>query len=172
MTYHDHSTLPEALLEQLAASGMDALPELFRVLLNAAMQIERQKHLGAAPNERTEQRTGYANGYKDYPIAGWLLQKQINKKWSLGGELFGHGAEGEAATSTAASTLLDLGGTYEFKDGFDLLFAAGRSVYGQPETYTYLAAYWTWGPGGADEDADAGGSGAKMLNALTRMRPR
>jgi len=29
------------------------------------MQIERQKHLGAAPNERTDQRTGYANGYKD-----------------------------------------------------------------------------------------------------------
>lgn len=115
---------------------------------------------------------GYANGFKNYPFAGWLLQKQINKKWSLGGELFGHGAEGEAATSTAASTLLDLGGTYEFKDGFDLLFAAGRSVYGQPETYTYLAAYWTWGPGGADEDAASGGSGAKMLNALTRMRPR
>ena len=29
------------------------------------MQIERQKHLGAAPHERTEERTGHANGYKD-----------------------------------------------------------------------------------------------------------
>ena len=29
------------------------------------MQIERQKHLGAAPHERTPDRTGYANGYKD-----------------------------------------------------------------------------------------------------------
>ena len=111
-------------------------------------------------------------GFKNYPFAGWLLQKQINKKWNLGGELFGHGAEGEAATSTRASTLLDLGGIYEFKPDFDLLFAAGRSVYGQPETYTYLSLYWTWGPGGADEQAASGGTDAKMLNALTRMRPR
>ncbi len=49
--------------------------------------------------------------------------------------------------------MLDLGGIVEFKPGFDLLFAAGRSVYGQPETYTYLSLYWTWGPGGAGDPA-------------------
>lgn len=65
MTYQNDFTLSEALLEQLTASGLDALPTLFQVLLNAAMQIERQKHLGAAPHERTEERTGHANGYKD-----------------------------------------------------------------------------------------------------------
>jgi len=65
MTYRDDSTLSEALLEQLTTQGLEALPDLFRVLLNAAMQIERQKHLGAAPHERTEARTGQANGYKD-----------------------------------------------------------------------------------------------------------
>ena len=53
---------------------MDALPDLFRVLLNAAMQIERQKHLGAAPHERTEQRTGHANGYKDKTLSTRLGQ--------------------------------------------------------------------------------------------------
>jgi len=45
--------------------GIDALPDLLRTLLNAAMLFERQKHLGAAPHERTEQRTGHANSYKD-----------------------------------------------------------------------------------------------------------
>jgi len=70
MTYHNDFTLSDALLDhgflgQLSADGLDALPDLFRVLLNAAMQIERQKHLGAAPHERTEARTGHANGYKD-----------------------------------------------------------------------------------------------------------
>ena len=65
MTYQNDFTLSEALLEQLTASGLDALPTLFQVLLNTAMQIERQKHLGAAPHERTEERTGHANGYKD-----------------------------------------------------------------------------------------------------------
>ena len=65
MTYQNEFTLSEALLEQLTAEGLEALPTLFQVLLNAAMQIERQKHLGAAPHERTEERTGHANGYKD-----------------------------------------------------------------------------------------------------------
>ena len=65
MTYHEDFTLSTPLLEQLSAGGLDALPALFQVLLNAAMQIERQKHLGAAPHERTEERMGHANGYKD-----------------------------------------------------------------------------------------------------------
>jgi hypothetical protein len=94
-------------------------------------------------------------GYKDYPFAGWLVQRQLNKKVTLGVEFFGHGAEGEAATSTRASTMADLGGIYEFKEGFDLLFAAGRSVAGQPETYTYLSLYWTWPKDKAAEDDNA-----------------
>ena len=65
MTYQNEFTLSEALLGQLTADGLEALPTLFQVLLNVAMQIERQKHLGAAPHERTQERTGHANGYKD-----------------------------------------------------------------------------------------------------------
>jgi hypothetical protein len=110
-------------------------------------------------------------GYKNYPFAGWLVQRQLSKKLTLGTELFGHGAEGEAATSTRASTMLDLGGIVEFKPGFDLLFAAGRSIHGQPETYTYLSLYWIWGPGGAgDAEQPASGTSSKMLSSLTRMR--
>ena len=74
MTYHDDSTLSVPLLEQLTTQGLDALPDLFRVLLNAAMLFERQKHLGAAPHERTEGRTGHANGYKDKTLATRLGQ--------------------------------------------------------------------------------------------------
>jgi hypothetical protein len=120
-----------------------------------------------------------ATGYKDYPFSGLLVQRQLSKKLTLGTELFGHGAEGPAATSTRAATLLDLGGIYEFKPGFDLLFAAGRSIHGQPETYTYLSLYWTWGPGGAGDTGGAGGqdqassaTGSKMFSALTRLRMR
>ena len=70
MTCHDDFTLSAALLEQgsleqLSTQGLGALPALFPVLLNAAMQIERQKHLGATPHERTPERTGHANGCKD-----------------------------------------------------------------------------------------------------------
>ncbi|BDI31588.1 transposase for insertion sequence element ISRM5 [Capsulimonas corticalis] len=65
MTYQNDCTLSEQFLDQLCGQGLDALPELIRIVLNNAMQLERQKFLGAAPHERTEQRTGYANGYKD-----------------------------------------------------------------------------------------------------------
>ena len=113
---------------------------------------------------------------QELPLLRPAGQRQLSKKLTLGTELFGHGAEGPAATSTRAATLLDLGGIYEFKPGFDLLFAAGRSVFGQPETYTYLSLYWTWGPGGAGDQGDpaqpGSGTGSKMLSALTRLRLR
>jgi len=48
--------------------------------------------------------------------------------------------------------MLDLGGYYSFKPGFQLLFSAGHTVVGQAETYTYLALYWTWGPKGEEND--------------------
>ena len=64
MTYPDDCTLPEEFLEQLATQGMDGLPELIRILVNEAMQLERQKHLNAAPFERSPERRGRANGYK------------------------------------------------------------------------------------------------------------
>jgi hypothetical protein len=125
--------------------------------------------------ETVNSAAGYANGYKDFPFAGLLVQRQFNKKWTFGGELYGHGAEGPAATSTRAATMLDLGGIYEFHEGFDLLFAAGRSIYGQPETYTYLSLYWTWGPKDATDPGDKdqpAATGSKMLSALTHFRPR
>jgi len=46
MTYQDDFTLPTELLEQVAEQGLDFLPELIRILINTAMQVERQKHLG------------------------------------------------------------------------------------------------------------------------------
>ena len=70
MTYQNNFTLSAALLEQLTTSGLDALPTLFQVLLNAAMQIERQNHLGAAPH----QRTGHANGLKEKTLTSRLGQ--------------------------------------------------------------------------------------------------
>ena len=64
MTYKLDSTLTNELLEQISEEGFDYLPEMLRILVNAAMQAERQKHLGAEPYERTPERRGYANGYK------------------------------------------------------------------------------------------------------------
>lgn len=64
MTYQPDFTVPAELLEQIASQGLDVIPELIRVVLNAAMQVERQQHLQAAPYQHAPERTGHANGYK------------------------------------------------------------------------------------------------------------
>ena len=48
----------------LAEKGLEAVPELMRVLINNVMQVERSKYLQAGEYERTEDRKGHANGYK------------------------------------------------------------------------------------------------------------
>ena len=50
--------------EELAEKGLEALPEMMRILINQAMQAERSKYLQADEYERTEDRKGHANGYK------------------------------------------------------------------------------------------------------------
>jgi putative transposase len=65
MTYHPDCTLPEGLLEQIADSGLAALPEAIRLLLNMAMLLERQQFIGAGPYERSADRQAHANGFKD-----------------------------------------------------------------------------------------------------------
>jgi transposase-like protein len=69
MTYDLNRTLPEEFLESIAEQGMDVLPELIQTVVNAAMRLERQRYLQASPYERSDQRRGYANGYKPKTVA-------------------------------------------------------------------------------------------------------
>ncbi len=58
-------TLSKELLERLTEEGLDALPDMIRIVINTAMQAERLKYLGvAAPYERSTERADQANGYK------------------------------------------------------------------------------------------------------------
>ena len=69
MTYKTDCTLPDELLDQIAEQGLEALPEMIRTIINAAMQIERQNHLGVGPYERSPDRRDHANGYKSKTVA-------------------------------------------------------------------------------------------------------
>ena len=64
MTHQDDCTLPLELLEQIAEQGLDYLPELVRIVVNNAMQAERQKYLGVSPYVRSNERQGHSNGFK------------------------------------------------------------------------------------------------------------
>lgn len=78
MTDHPHSTLSEDLLETIAEHGLDYLPEALRLLLNAAMLLERQKYLGVQqPYERTDTRRDQANGFKDKTLTTRLGQMTV-----------------------------------------------------------------------------------------------
>ena len=64
MTLSTNDTVLYQIETTLAEIGLDGLAEALRVLLNEIMKIERAEHLRAKPYERTEERRGYANGYK------------------------------------------------------------------------------------------------------------
>ena len=49
MTYRGDFTLPAEILEQIAEQGFEALPELIRIVVNAAMQTAPPVLAGAAP---------------------------------------------------------------------------------------------------------------------------
>ena len=68
MTYQSDFTLPSEILEQIAEQGFDFLPELIRIVINAAMQAERQQYLQVAPYQHSPDRRGHANGYKPKTI--------------------------------------------------------------------------------------------------------
>jgi hypothetical protein len=99
-------------------------------------------------------------GYRDYPFAGWLVQRDLGKKWTLGTEVFYHGPQGLATAQTRPATLFDIGGYYKFRDpGFQLLFCYGHTAVGQKETYAYLGLYWTWGHKSVDPNNPTGNFG-------------
>lgn len=61
---HLSHTQSDAMLNHFLADGLEGLPGAIGLLINAAMKIERSQHLQATANERTDQRLGFANGFK------------------------------------------------------------------------------------------------------------
>ena len=53
----------EAAYAALLTHGLDGAGEALRILVNEASKIERAQHLNAQPYERSEGRSGYANGF-------------------------------------------------------------------------------------------------------------
>jgi transposase-like protein len=64
MACDENYTASEDVLDLLSEQGLGSIPEVVRILINAAMVAERQKFLGVGPYERGEARTGRANGFK------------------------------------------------------------------------------------------------------------
>lgn len=55
----------DTLINLLFDDGLqNAIPKIIEILMNTAMLLERERHIGAAPHQRRVERNGYANGYK------------------------------------------------------------------------------------------------------------
>lgn len=64
-------------MKQIAAEGLEALPELSRILINEAMRSEPEQHLGTGHYERSPERRWYANGYKPMKVKTCLGEIQF-----------------------------------------------------------------------------------------------
>jgi len=65
MDEQNQNTHQDPLINLLFDGGLQsALPRIAEILMNAAMLLEREAHIGAAPYQRGIGRNGYANGFK------------------------------------------------------------------------------------------------------------
>ena len=85
----------------------------------------------------------HAPGQRDHAFGGWLLQRDLGEKLTLGGEVF---AQGAGAVDGRGSVLANLGGLVHLTPGFSIIFSGGRTIQGERHTVAYLGLYWTWGP--------------------------
>jgi hypothetical protein len=94
-------------------------------------------------------------GQRSYSFGGLLVQRTLSKPLTLGMEIYLQGAQvdappGTPATSVAGarwSSIVNIGGIYNFTPDFSLLFSGGHSIAGDGTAVYYLALYRTWGPG-------------------------
>jgi Putative MetA-pathway of phenol degradation len=84
-----------------------------------------------------------AEGARSCFFAGWLLQRDLGKRLTLGGEVYATGADTVGGTG---STIFNAGGYYNFRPDFSLLFSLGHTFAGERHALAYLGLYWTWGP--------------------------
>jgi hypothetical protein len=83
-------------------------------------------------------------GNRNYWFFGWLLQRKITDKLTLGGEIFHQTADTVAGRD---NTGFNLGGTYDFTENYHLLFSAGRGLQNTNSTNefsSYLGFQWTF----------------------------
>jgi transposase-like protein len=64
---NENTAIREAI-ELLTQDGFEGMQSAIELLMNEAMKLERSEALGAAPYERTDERRGYANGFKNKTV--------------------------------------------------------------------------------------------------------
>jgi len=78
VTHQEDRTPMDRVMTMLTEDGFGGMAKAIEILMNAAMEIERAQWLHAAPYERTEERRGYANGFKNKSVNTRAGQVDLN----------------------------------------------------------------------------------------------
>ncbi len=77
MTHREHCNVCNEVVELLAEHGFDGMAQAIEILMNEAMKLKRADVLNAAPYERTDDRRGYANGFKPKTVNSRLGRLEL-----------------------------------------------------------------------------------------------
>jgi len=88
MTCKNNDSILNEILEPVTEHGLDGMAEAIRLLVNLAMEIERDKYLGVLPYERSERRRGWRNGYKSKSVKTRLGKLEFSVPQVRGGEFY------------------------------------------------------------------------------------
>ena len=77
MTHYEEDITISSILKTINENGLDGLGEAVSILINEAMKVERSSVLQARPWERTENRAGHANGFKDKCVLSKLSKLHL-----------------------------------------------------------------------------------------------
>jgi len=88
MTHQTESNRLDQMIQVLDEHGFDGMARAMQILVNEAMKIERSEALGAEPYERTDQRRGYANGFKPKTLSTRVGQLQLQVPQTRGVEFY------------------------------------------------------------------------------------
>jgi hypothetical protein len=80
---------------------------------------------------------------KNYWQLGWLVQRDITKALTLGGEVFHFGKQ---TTDGRVETGYNIGGIINLSEEHHILFTAGSDIAGDTRFLAYLGYQWTFGP--------------------------
>ena len=112
MNEQNEATLQDQLLKILFAEGLgEGLANIAQLLMNAAMLIERENHIGAGPYQRGVERNGHANGFKPrtFQTAIGALQLAVpqvrNSDTPFRTSLLEKGSRSDRALKSAIATL-------------------------------------------------------------------
>jgi hypothetical protein len=89
-----------------------------------------------------------AEKQRNHFYGGWLVQRDMTKWLTLGGEVFAQEKDTDDGSHTV---ILNFGGIIKITPVFNLLVSVGHSIAGQDHLVGYFGLYWTGGFGGEEK---------------------